>query len=246
MSNDERTPSGKKNRTLAADSGSYALTGQTTRFLALGRTARALAKSRFDDSRWPLDCVLAWIAIRRIEALALSYQELDLRRHAWLRAFEDAEPLFREDPVRELWTKLTAGELEAIGPDDKPLPAPSWDNRSLDPKTWPDVRFRREDALRLWPSIEALAAECGERAGAPAKTKAGEEVGAPLKAKGRKAPRARRPSLAERLAAELRQMLPDGRGAKKTKEIEKDLRARPGVGNFGDTTFKKAMRLAFG
>jgi hypothetical protein len=49
----------------------------------------------------------------------------------------------------------------------------------LDPRTWPEVRFRREDVLRLWPPVGTLAAEGGAREGAPLEAKAAEEVGAP-------------------------------------------------------------------
>jgi hypothetical protein len=75
--------------------------------------------------------------------------------------------------------------------------------------------------------IEALARE-------------GEEAAAPVPQ------RKRRPPLTERLAAELRTMYHDRSPAARPEEIRRDLKARPGVGVFGDTTFKKALRLAFG
>jgi hypothetical protein len=182
VSDDERTPSKKKSRTLAADSGSYALTGAP---LKPPETAHAVAIA--GEPRWPRDSVLAWIAFRRIEALPLSYQELERRLmpDMRLRRGHDAEPpempLVSKEPVRELLSALKAWKLEAIGPepDYKPLPDVFWDKRSLDPRTWPEVRFRREDVLRLWPPVETLAAEGSAREGAPLEAKAGEEVGAP-------------------------------------------------------------------
>jgi hypothetical protein len=182
VSDDQRTLGKTANR-LAASSGSYSLAGPQLLALGTPETAGAVAKSRFDEPRWPRDRALAWIAFRRIEALTLSYRELDLRRHAALRPREDAEPpempLVSKDPARELLTALTAGKLEAVGPDHKPLPAASWDDRSLDPKTWPNVRLLRDDVLRLWPAVETLAAEGHGREGAPLEAKAGEEVAAP-------------------------------------------------------------------
>jgi hypothetical protein len=222
-------------------SGAYALDG--TPFLPPGptETARAVAEFRFLEPRWPRDWALAWIAFRRIEAFGLSYRELDLRRHAELRRWHDAEPpeppLVSKDPVRELLTALKKGEIVANRPSGQALPAAFWDDQLLDPKTWPDVRFSRKDLLRLWPALETLAEETGPTPGRTAAGAAGVET--------REVQRARGPSLAERLAAELRQMLPDGARAMKTKQIEQALRARSGVGAFGDTTFKKAMRLAF-
>jgi hypothetical protein len=143
--------------------------------------ARAVAC--FDEPRWPRDRVLAWIAFRRIEALTLSYRELDLRLMPGLRRGHDAEPpempLVSKDPVRELLMALKAGKLEAIGPDHKALPAAFWDNQSLDPRIWHEVRFQREDLRRLWPAVETLAAEGGAREGAPLEAKPGEEVAAP-------------------------------------------------------------------
>ena len=59
-------------------------------------------------------------------------------------------------------------------------------------------------------------------------------------------PRDRAPSKVEAFAAELKAMYPSGRPAKmKVSEIRRALEKREDVGSFGDTTWKKALRLAF-
>jgi hypothetical protein len=56
---------------------------------------------------------------------------------------------------------------------------------------------------------------------------------------------ARRPSLAERIAAELRELYPKGKPAKKFEEIRRDLKARPNVGGFETRTLQTALRMAW-
>jgi hypothetical protein len=56
----------------------------------------------------------------------------------------------------------------------------------------------------------------------------------------------RAPSKVEALANELKAVYPSGRpAAMKVSEIRRALERRPGVGIFGDTTLKKAIRRAF-
>jgi hypothetical protein len=106
----------------------------------------------FNEPRWPLHQALEWIAFRRPEARALNLDEFVLDRCAALRGYGDAAGLVIGNPVDALLTALKAGKLKAIDANHKKLPAEFWDGRSSDPRTWPEVRFRRKDMRRLWPS----------------------------------------------------------------------------------------------
>jgi hypothetical protein len=118
----------------------------------VSETARALAKSYFNEPRWPLRHALNWIACRKIEALLLTPEELrSLRSRA--RYNEDAG-LVSKNPAHALLTALKEDRLRAIGPDHKELPPEFWDAKSFDPQTWPNVRFRRDGLLREWPANE--------------------------------------------------------------------------------------------
>ena len=76
---------------------------------------------------------------------------------------EDGRALVIKNPAAELLTTLKEGKLAAIRSDHKELPPEFWDDRSTDLRTWPKVRFRRDDILRLWPGIETLAKDEGSR-----------------------------------------------------------------------------------
>jgi hypothetical protein len=120
------------------------------KFLEKLRASQAAETDRrgvyyFNQLRWPLHRALAWIAFRRQEALTLSLNEL-------MRGYGDAAGLVAENPADALLTALKAGELKAIDANHKELPAEFWDERSSDPRTWPEVRFRRERVLQRWPS----------------------------------------------------------------------------------------------
>jgi hypothetical protein len=111
-----------------------------------------VAKSRFDELRWPLEWALAWIAYRRKEALLLSYNELDIRLRAASRGYGNPLGIVCKNPAEELLKALKAGELKAIDSNHNELLAEFWDERSFDPRTWPKVRFGRDVMLNLWPS----------------------------------------------------------------------------------------------
>ena len=129
-------------------------------------TARTLAKSYFDEPRWPLHHALNWIACRRIEALTLAPEELlSLRLQATYKGRVDG--LDCKNPAHELLTALKKGRLKAIGPDNKELPPEFWDGKS-EYRTWPEVRFRRDDMLRLWPDRETPAVDDSTQKGAGA------------------------------------------------------------------------------
>jgi hypothetical protein len=167
----------------------------------LSESERALARSYYDERRWPLARTLAWIASPTIETLA-HYEAVFLGRtlaritkqqfaagargrQAVLRALgypgaavgAEGPASHNPDEVDELLGALKADKLRAIGPDNNPMPPEFWDDQSsVDPRTWPNVRFRREDVRRLWPAVDAVAAEGGSRAAAPLEAEAGEEV----------------------------------------------------------------------
>src|SRR3984885_13794759 len=100
-------------------------------------TTRALAKSYFDEQRWPLRHALHWIACQKIEALALTPEELRGRRWQALMYKGDADGLASVNPAYELLTALKAAKVRAIGPDHNELPPEFWDDQSFDPETWP-------------------------------------------------------------------------------------------------------------
>jgi hypothetical protein len=121
----------------------------------LSETARSLARSYFDEPRWPLRHALNWIACRKIEALLLMPEELrSLRGRAVLYGADTS--LVSKNPARELLTALKADKLRAIGPDHKELPPEFWDDKHVEVSIWPEVRFRRDDMTRVWPAIEPL------------------------------------------------------------------------------------------
>jgi hypothetical protein len=123
--------------------------------------ASRLATSYFAKPRWGLEPTLGWIAFRRIEGLLVSHAQLSLERREESRVGDRADALLC--PVDELLTALEADKLRSIDAEHKELPPEFWDNRPFDPKKWPDVRFRRVDVLRLWPSLQ----EKPPRAGSP-------------------------------------------------------------------------------
>jgi hypothetical protein len=226
------------------------------------------AKSYFDDLRWPLRHALNWIACRKIEALTLTPDELRSRRWQALMYKGDATGVASVNPAFELLTAFKAGKLRAIGPDHNQLPPEFWDDQSFDPKTWRNVRCRRDDMLRLWPASEAMPndeASCeglpssepgasdvpGESGALPRHVEArGKDRGSdgnqpPLSGDLPPQTRARAPSLTKRLAAELPRMYPGGRPAKSVEEIRRDLEKRPEIGNFKQRTLERAIKHAW-
>jgi hypothetical protein len=108
--------------------------------------------------RWRVEPALAWIAYRRIELLILSYDELQIRILVASRGSGNADGLVSKNPAGELLNALKAGKLEAIDANHNKLPPEFWDERSSDPRTWPKVRFRRDDIRNSWPSVTNLRA----------------------------------------------------------------------------------------
>ena len=116
-----------------------------------------LAKSHFDEPRWWLENVLAWIAIRRVEAVTLSYEDIRRLRHNAIMLKGSEDVLVSKNPNADLLELLRKGDIKAIGPDHTDLRPEFWDNVvSHDLRTWPAaVRFRREDVLRAFPAAGA-------------------------------------------------------------------------------------------
>ena len=116
-----------------------------------------VAKSYFDEPRWQLKLVLRWIAVRKIEALALSDEDFRRLRHSAILLKGKDDVLVSKNPAADLLEALRTGDTKAIGPDHKDLPPEAWDTvLSHDLRTWPAVRFRRENVLKVWPSLEPL------------------------------------------------------------------------------------------
>jgi hypothetical protein len=133
----------------------------------LSERERALAQSNYDEPRWPLARALVWFANPKIEALA-HYEATFLGRTlARIIKQQIAATAHNPDEVDELLGALKADKLRAIGPDNKPLPPEFWDDQSsLDPRTWPEARVRREDVLRERPGVEMPAGDASPQAAA--------------------------------------------------------------------------------
>jgi hypothetical protein len=146
----------------------------------LSENEGALAGKYYGEPRWSLAQTLAWIAIPKIETLA-NYEatffgrtlaritkqkiaaiarssEAVLRASGYASGTDSAEGLASHDldEVDELLRALKADKLRAIGPNNNPMPPEFWDDQSsVDPRIWPNVRFWREELLRLWPAASA-------------------------------------------------------------------------------------------
>lgn len=126
-----------------------------------------VARTYFDEPRWRLDHALNWIACRKIDALTLTPEELLSLRFRSIMYSEVGVALASKNPAHELLTALKHNKLRAIGLNHGELPPEFWDNKSLDLRTWPEVRFRRDDMLREWPDAETMAENGGRQEGAP-------------------------------------------------------------------------------
>jgi hypothetical protein len=78
--------------------------------------------------------------------------EIRSMRNCWAIARDGvATPLVSKNPAAELVDALRAGKIKSIGPDHRELPAAAWDTvLSHDFRTWPTVRFPREEMLKLF------------------------------------------------------------------------------------------------
>ena len=89
----------------------------------------ALARSYFDEPRWPLHHVLSWIALRDVRAIHDDIRSLRFRRH--VHDFEDnkleSPPPKVKNPVVELLKTLRAGGIAAIDDNHQDIKAEFWD-----------------------------------------------------------------------------------------------------------------------
>jgi hypothetical protein len=218
----------------------------------------------FKLRRWTLAQALAWIIHRTPEAVLETPMNMDVldvadeaarlsvdkdrEEEERARPADDFRPAdkFRPDRFKrdELRGRLMDGTLTAYGikrgqAEHSPIPNTSWetidsfyvvgfgpsDVGSSREKTrrYRDVFVRPSDVLPDWPAAE------------------GGDIGREKRAKGgtRQAP------LAERIAAELREMFPGGRPPKKVKEIDRALKGRPNVGGFSRRTLEAAINRAW-
>jgi hypothetical protein len=204
--------------------------------------------------RWTLAQALAWMIDKTPEAVvrADGKEVFDVANEAIRRdGVDDATKSAALRQRDELFDDLCDGTLTAYGigrgqSEHNPIPALAWpmidcfynydgrcdsgpDDVYRSGESLPryqEVFVRPKDVFGLWPP--------GEPALSPA--------GAPLEAK---AIREHSPSLAERLAVELKAMYPNGHPPMSDEDIRRELAKRPSVGRFGDTTFKRAKRRAF-
>jgi hypothetical protein len=202
--------------------------------------------------RWTLPQSLAWMIDEAPEAVdrADRKEVFDVANEAIRReGLDDAAQSAALRRRHELFEHLCDGTLTAYGieqgqSEHRPIPALAWlsidcffnyDGRcNAGPEDvyrsgeglprYRDVFVRSKDVLALG-SVDAKAAD------APS---------------GAKAVKVRRPSMAERLARELRAICPGGRAPQmKVKEIRRVLEAHLGIGEIKETTFKKALSIAF-
>ena len=114
-----------------------------------------LARSYFDEPLWPLEPVFSWSRFRSIDLLTVSYE--DIRSlHFQARMYKTSpwpSPLATESPAVDLHKRLKAGKIEAIRPNGEIVSAVFWHKVSSNPRTWPEVWFRREDVLRLYKEL---------------------------------------------------------------------------------------------
>jgi hypothetical protein len=203
--------------------------------------------------RWTLPQTLAWLIDKTPEAVpwADGKDVFDVTNETIRRdGVDDASksaPLRRRE---ELYERLCDGTLTAYGigreqSEHSPIPAWAWDtidcffNYDVQCDASPDDVYRSGESLPRYRDVfvrpQAVLIRWRLDVG-------GSQAGAPPEARAIKSDR---PSRAARLARELKEIYPDGRPAKSVKQITSSLVARPNIGKFGDTTLKKALRLAF-
>lgn len=100
----------------------------------------------FAEPFWPVQRVLRWIAFRDPAHLESS-----------LRAgrMYSSPPLKERSPETVLLRALQYDDVHAIQ-DGKELRRETW--AAADGRKWPDVHFRREDVLAMWPDPQSAAA----------------------------------------------------------------------------------------
>jgi len=100
----------------------------------------------FAEPFWPVYCTLGWIAFRDPLLIESSVKAAKLY---------DRTGMKERKPEQSLLRALKYDNLRAIR-DGSELPREAW--AVADGRHWPDVRFRREDVLALWPDLSSGAA----------------------------------------------------------------------------------------
>jgi len=117
-----------------------------------------LAESYFEEPRWSLSHVVAWIAFRNVDALTATYEDIRSVRFGAAMYGLNSATLIIKNPLAALWKALRGGKIAAISRDNSDIPQEYWDDVGMNWETWPNVRFRRDDVLALFPSTEAPSA----------------------------------------------------------------------------------------
>jgi hypothetical protein len=119
--------------------------------------AGSLAQSYFEEPRWWLSLVLAWIAFREVEAITTSYDDIRTLHFRVVMHGANGDALMEKAPLYNLLKRLKAGRIVAIDGDDTDLPAEYWDRIGYSQpwEAWPHVRFRRDEILREFPAEPA-------------------------------------------------------------------------------------------
>jgi hypothetical protein len=123
--------------------------------------AGSLAQSYFEEPRWWLSLVLAWIAFREVEAITTSYDDIRTLHFRVVMHGANGDALKEKAPLSTLLKRLKVGRIVAIGGDDTDLPAEYWDRIGYDQpwEAWPHVRFRRDEILSEFPAEPLSAPE---------------------------------------------------------------------------------------
>jgi hypothetical protein len=203
--------------------------------------------------RWSLPQALAWMIYKTPKAVpwAEGKDVFDVTNEA-LRRDEACDatgpsPTHRRN---ELYERLCDGTLTAYGikqdqSEHSPIPPWAWEtidcffNYGEQCDATPDDVYRSSESLPRYRDVFVRPQDVLVRWHVGFESS---QAGAPEEARAIKSDRLTR---AARLARELKAIYPGGRPPMSVKQITSSLIKRPDIGKFGDTTLKKAMRLAF-
>jgi hypothetical protein len=213
-----------------------------------------LANSYFEEPRWPLNHVLAWIAFRNIGALRATYDEIRSLGYRASIYGVNGDALIIKNPLAELRKALRDGKIKALGRNHADLPPEFWDLVSMKRETWPNVRFRREEVLALYPgagsppapttligSLEHTAPTVATLE-SMASTIAALAPHPPAGAQTNVKTKAAKTNLADSVAKELAILYGETRPAMKRDEMIRDLERLPRVGKVSPQTLNRALK----
>lgn len=104
------------------------------------QSKRQAAKRAFEEPYWPRERVIVWIALRKQE---------DIETSEFAALIYGGSQLLDENPRQTLLRALQTGKIRAIDRKGDERQRECWAFSDTTEK--PNVRFRREDVLRLWP-----------------------------------------------------------------------------------------------